>query len=60
VASTKGVTGGFFTRHTRIAFGHGCDHSSYVSALDNGSAPVATTEHPPIFDRIYKMNKMGF
>jgi hypothetical protein len=31
---TKGVAGGFFTRNTRIAFGHGCDRSSYVIQLN--------------------------
>jgi hypothetical protein len=31
---TQGVVGGCFTRNTRIAFGHGCDHPNYVSQLD--------------------------
>jgi RHS repeat-associated protein len=30
---TKGVVGGFFTRNTRIAFGHGCDHPNYVAPV---------------------------
>jgi len=32
---TKGVVGGFFTRNTRIALGHGCDRPNYVSAEYN-------------------------
>jgi hypothetical protein len=28
--STKGVVGGFFALNTLLAFGHGCDHPSYV------------------------------
>jgi hypothetical protein len=38
---TKGLVGGSFTRNTRITFGHGGDHSSYVSQLNAGNtAPV--------------------
>ena len=32
---TKDVVGGSFTRNTRIAFGHGCDHPNYVGAKYN-------------------------
>ena len=32
---TRGVVGGSFTRNTRFAFGHGCDHPNYVRAKDN-------------------------
>ena len=39
---TKGVVGGCFTRNTRIAFGNGGDHSSYVSRILQTNPASAT------------------
>ena len=36
---TRGVAGGSFTRNTRFAFGHGCDHPGYVAPVYSRSVP---------------------
>ena len=40
---TRGVVGGSFTRHSQIAFGHGGDRPSYVSAKGSPICPNYTT-----------------
>jgi hypothetical protein len=46
VPVNQGRCRSYFTRNTWIAFGHGCDHSSYVQAIYKQKKGTGTINDP--------------